>query len=111
MSKVDLAKKTNPYCKKDSTEVDFQKLSVHVHKLHYKVQRNFDTHKEKTGKDHPLKSSTPLSIKAAAPGANGAGTGSDPLVDESEELWHGALTLGGQTIQLDFDTGSSDVSA
>jgi hypothetical protein len=89
-------------------------------KLQHKVERNFDAFKAKTGHQHPLRkktSTSPLSfikqkfkpsVKAAAAGTGTVG--SEPLTDESEELWHGPITLGGQMIQVDFDTGSSDVS-
>lgn len=33
-----------------------------------------------------------------------ASTGSVSLTDTQESLWHGAITYGGQTFQIDYDT-------
>jgi predicted aspartyl protease len=116
MSKIEITRKSNHLCKDGSKEVDFEKVAFHVNKLHYKVDRNLDAFKARTGHQHHLRkktTSSPLSFlkkfKSSSKATTGAGTGSDPLTDESEELWHGPITLGGQTIQVDFDTGSSDI--
>lgn len=42
--------------------------------------------------------------------AYSSNTGLVPLTNVMEEVWHGPITLGGQEMPINFDTGSSDVS-
>ncbi|UZJ56270.1 hypothetical protein CBS101457_005590 [Exobasidium rhododendri] len=112
MSKVEISKKSNIFCKKGSREVDWAKVAKHLDRVHTKVQRNFDTFKATSGKEHQLRSTkhTPKKAPTTSTGDKAAAsTGTVALTDETEELWHGAISFGGQTIQVDFDTGSSDV--
>jgi hypothetical protein len=112
MSKVEISKKPHVFCKKGGREVDWKKVAQHLDRLHHKVQRNFDTFKATSGgQEHSLRSKKHPAAKAPAATTPAGSAASDvPLTDESEELWHGAISFGGQTIQVDFDTGSSDVS-
>lgn len=132
MTNISLSRKHNLLLKPNSEEIDFGRVNAHLGRLRTKYQGNLATFKAVSGQEHPWYVNTPhtkqsflnrilSSLRGGKKGsstskpngttnsANG-GTGNVPLVDESEELWHGPITLGGQTIQVDFDTGSSDVS-
>lgn len=133
MTTISLSRKQNLLLKPNSQEIDFSRVNAHLGRLRTKYQGNLATFKATSGQQHPWYKSTSntkptflnrilSSLRGGKKGgstgnkqngsnssANG-GTGNVPLTDESEELWHGPITLGGQTIQVDFDTGSSDVS-
>lgn len=134
MTSISLSRKHNILLKPNSQEIDFGRVNAHLGRLRTKYQGNLATFKAVSGQQHPWYKATPTTKETflnrilhslrggkkggstgKQTGSNGStsangGTGNVPLVDESEELWHGPITLGGQTIQVDFDTGSSDVS-
>ncbi|CEH18710.1 acid protease [Ceraceosorus bombacis] len=86
----------------DSNVIDFQKVAAHVTSLRNKYQGTLNNFKVNTGAEHPLRRELPEELKKRA-------TGTVALTDESEQLWHGNVVFGGQTIPIDFDTGSADL--
>ncbi|KAK0519166.1 hypothetical protein OC834_007475 [Tilletia horrida] len=83
-------------------KVNFGAVAKHLDGLRAKYDRNLKSYASNTGKTHPLASG-----KAAAPSKRGVGN--DPLTaQESGALWTGPISFGGQSFNIDFDTGSAD---
>lgn len=62
------------------------------------------------GKYTKLGASAPASVNAAAAAAAGSDDGTVPADPEQfDQAYLEAVTIGGQTLNLDFDTGSSDL--
>lgn len=95
---IPLVKKRNTLNKQGSSEIDFPLVQKHLDHVKAKYAANVQAYKTNTGNDHPLASRSIVPKKRA--------TGSVSLTDEKEELWHGAISFGGQSIQIDFDTVS-----
>ncbi|CAD6949883.1 unnamed protein product, partial [Tilletia laevis] len=80
--------------------------SAYVSRLRVKYANRFDNFKANTGKSNGVDTRTDSAQVDAA-----SDTGSEPLVDQQDELlWVGQVGVGtpAQTVTLDFDTGSSD---
>lgn len=88
----------------ESGNVNYIAVSKHLQSLKIKYQTTLSSYEKNTGKSHPLKdkSNTATANEKRA-------TGTVALTDVQNNLWHGAITLGGQTSQCDFDTGSADI--
>jgi len=97
---ISINKKRDAFLLPDSQTIDFTKVNQHLSQLKAKYADSMEGYKANTGVVHPLQIlGIPLEKRA---------TGSVPLTDESESLWHGAITLGSTTTQCDFDTGQSE---
>lgn len=84
-----------------SDVINFNAVRAHLNQVKQKYANNLKAYEANTGSAHPLKRDVTLDKRA---------TGSLSLTDiGGEELWSGPLTLGGQKIYSDYDTGSSDV--
>ncbi|KAH9041268.1 acid protease [Lactarius pseudohatsudake] len=82
--------------------VDVTKLQAGLRRTVAKIQRGFEAFERNTGAVHPSASQLKRSTK------RGKG---DQLIDDSDELWCGSITVGTPpvTYTVDFDTGSSDL--
>ncbi|PWN38625.1 acid protease [Meira miltonrushii] len=101
---IPLNKKRDALLVPGTNEVDFTKVRAHLDHVKAKYSDNLQAFKSNTGNTHPLQS------KTFEPFSKRAGTGSVSLTDiQNEELWSGPVKFGGQTIYVDFDTGSADV--
>lgn len=139
MTSVTLSRSSHGYlCKRDTSEVDFARVNAHLGRLRHKYASNLATFKALQGEQHPWckpdgkgklpgsadkghtlisrilhslrkRRGDPGSTTGATAKAVAGGTGTVDLTDETELLWHGAITLGGQKVEVDFDTGSSDI--
>ncbi|KZV69225.1 acid protease [Peniophora sp. CONT] len=79
-------------------------LQRHLARSLNKVSRGFDAFERNTGAKHPLDTGDLNHLTKRA-------TGADPLTDDDEELWQGAISVGAPAkgFTVDFDTGSSDL--
>ena len=85
-------------------QLNVEAFAKHLLNVNNKYKAALENFKRNTGHDHPL-----LSILLNGIKRNNGGQGSLPLTDvQSELLWSGDVTFGGQTFGMDFDTGSSD---
>lgn len=101
---VSIEKKRDLFWLPNSEEIDFAKVTQNLNQLKAKYTSAFDSYKANTGLVHPLAILGDLLLPKRA-------TGSVPLTDVQDSLWHGAITLGGQTFECDFDTGALAVSS
>ncbi|KAH8986111.1 acid protease [Lactarius akahatsu] len=82
--------------------VDIAKLQAGRQLTVAKIWRGFEAFEKNTGAAHP---SAPR-LKRSTKRGNG-----NRLIDDSEQLWYGSITVGtpAVTYTVDFDTGSSDL--
>ena len=106
--KIALSKRNN-LLKRDSDEVDLDKVSTHLNRVAAKYQNSLSSLLANTGLDLTKDIALLQGVsKLAIPIQKRAGkTGSVSLATDST-LWHGAISYGGQRFQIDFDTGSAD---
>lgn len=97
---IPISKKRDVFTLPDSQVIDFNAVSSHINQVKDKYQATMASYKANTGTTHSLEVAIPIKKRA---------TGSVPLTDVQNSLWHGAITLGSQTPQCDFDTGSADI--
>ncbi|KII95873.1 hypothetical protein PLICRDRAFT_170472 [Plicaturopsis crispa FD-325 SS-3] len=85
---------------------DSKLYNAHISHIQSKFRRGLDAYERNTGSVHPSDSMRPSpSITKRA------GSGSDPLLDFSNQLWSGNISVGTPPVsyRVDFDTGSSDL--
>lgn len=81
-----------------------EKGQYYVDQLVGKYQSTLDAYVESTGAEHPLAKGTRAERSLLAKRQ------AEPLTDEEKgSFWQGNIKIGGQTIPVDFDTGSSDL--
>ncbi|KAF9449928.1 acid protease [Macrolepiota fuliginosa MF-IS2] len=78
-------------------------LKGQLNKVASKFDRGFRTFEKNTGRVHPGRVQKET-VEARA-------TGADPLADEQDALWYGAISVGtpAKQFKVEFDTGSSDL--
>ncbi|PKI86040.1 cathepsin D [Malassezia vespertilionis] len=82
--------------------LNIKSFSAHLNFVNSKYKTALKNFKKNTGKDHPL-------LRLILDALKRDGTGSVDLEDvNSEQLWAGKMSYGGQSFNIDFDTGSSD---
>ncbi|KAK7470902.1 hypothetical protein VKT23_002318 [Stygiomarasmius scandens] len=98
-TKVPLTKRTS-LSNEDGT-VNTDALQKQASRLQSKLNRGFSAYEKNVGSAHP--NSKKFVSKRD--------TGSEPLTDDQDALWHGTITVGtpGTDFLVDFDTGSSDL--
>ncbi|KZV89103.1 acid protease [Exidia glandulosa HHB12029] len=79
-------------------------FSVHLARVHAKMQRGFAAYAKNTGSVHPN------FHFVGKFGRRALATVGVPLTDDDELLWHGTVSVGNPPVKykVDFDTGSSD---
>ena len=88
---------------KSDNQLDVKALAAHFKAVNNKYKTAMKNYKSNTGKDFPL-------LRMLLGDKRSSGTGSVELTDvEHEQLWTGKITVGGQSFQIDFDTGSADL--
>lgn len=92
-------------------KMNFKSLTHHVKTLDTKYVNAMKNYKKNTGKDHPLQRHQSMHRRDEGNSTSGAqGSNELPLQDIGNELlWAGEVSFGGQTMMVDFDTGSSDL--
>jgi cathepsin D len=97
---IGISKRKDQFAHSHSGNVNYIAVNKHLSSLKVKYQTTLASYEKNTGKSHPLANASSANKKRA--------TGTVALIDVQNSLWHGAITLGGQTSQCDFDTGSAD---
>jgi len=103
---ISINKKRDAFLLPNSQKIDFTKVSQHMDRLKAKYADSLQSYKANTGSVHPLQV---LGIPPPPPLSKKRDTGSLPLTNEQQDLWHGTISLGGQETQCDYDTGSADI--
>ncbi|UZJ54042.1 hypothetical protein CBS101457_003362 [Exobasidium rhododendri] len=100
---IAITKKRDVFSHPNSNRVDYAKVTKHMDHLKAKYASSLQAYEVNTGNKHPL------NILEDVVPAQKRAKSSLSLTAEGQSLWRGAITIGTNTSQCDFDTGSADI--
>lgn len=101
---IPLSKRSNLY--KEDGALNLDVLRGQLVRAKAKLSHGFASYQRNTGQRHPLAGNLEVVDNTSK-----RAVGKDALTDDSEELWHGTISVGTPAVsyKVDFDTGSSDL--
>lgn len=106
---ITMQKRGHFFTNDDNDEVDFAKVTKHIHGLKGKYKHTLGNYRRNMQQAHPLEQRGFFDESEQLEAAEKRATGISKLTPVSMSLWHGPIKLGKQTMECDFDTGSADI--